>query len=111
MLIVGKDRNKIDICNGYSLKAVSYTHLDTVTVRIASIAPVKKKQPLDAPVVYESNASTVFTLGGAATLYGSGKGNYQNIELAAEVISMNLDSSTVHAYGIKVNVSPGIGSL
>ena len=42
-----------------------------------------------------------FTLGGAATLYGSGKVNYQNIELAAEVISMNLDSSTVHAYGIK----------
>ncbi len=34
-------------------------------------------------------------------LYGSGKVNYQNIELAAEVISMNLDSSTVHAYGIK----------
>ena len=29
------------------------------------------------------------------------KVNYQNIELAAEVISMNLDSSTVHAYGIK----------
>ena len=74
---------------------------DTVTVRIDSIAPVKKKQPLDAPVVYESNDSTVFTLGGAATLYGSGKVNYQNIELAAEVISMNLDSSTVHAYGIK----------
>jgi hypothetical protein len=40
-------------------------------------------------------------VGGAATLYGSGKVNYQNIELAAEVISMNLDSSTVHAYGIK----------
>ena len=40
-------------------------------------------------------------MGGAATLYGSGKVNYQNIELAAEVISMNLDSSTVHAYGIK----------
>ena len=74
---------------------------DTVTVRMDSIAPAKKKQPLDAPVIYESNDSTVFTLGGAATLYGSGKVNYQNIELAAEVISMNLDSSTVHAYGIK----------
>ncbi len=74
---------------------------DTVTVRIDSVAPVQKKQPLDAPVVYESNDSTVFTLGGSATLYGSGKVNYQNIELAAEVISMNLDSSTVHAYGIK----------
>lgn len=73
----------------------------TDTVRIDSVAPVKKKQPLDAPVIYESNDSTVFTQGGAATLYGSSKVNYQKIELAAEVISMNLDSSTVHAYGIK----------
>ena len=73
---------------------------DTVVVRVDSAAPTKK-QPLDAPVIYESNDSTTFTLGGAATLYGSGKVNYQNIELAAEVISMNLDSSTVHAYGIK----------
>ena len=84
-----------------SLQGNDSLKADTVTVRIDSIAPVKKKQPLDAPVVYESNDSTVFTLGGAATLYGSGKVNYQNIELAAEVISMNLDSSTVHAYGIK----------
>ena len=73
---------------------------DTVVVRVDSVAPTKKP-PLDAPVIYESNDSTTFTLGGAATLYGSGKVNYQNIELAAEVISMNLDSSTVHAYGIK----------
>ena len=73
---------------------------DTVVVRVDSVAP-PKKQPFDAPVIYESNDSTTFTLGGAATLYGSGKVNYQNIELAAEVISMNLDSSTVHAYGIK----------
>ena len=73
---------------------------DTVVVRVDSVAPTKK-QPLDAPVIYESNDSTTFTLGGAATLYGSVKVNYQNIELAAEVISMNLDSSTVHAYGIK----------
>ena len=73
---------------------------DTVVVRVDSVAPTKK-QPLDARDNHESNDSTTFTLGGAATLYGSGKVNYQNIELAAEVISMNLDSSTVHAYGIK----------
>ncbi|WP_289198025.1 putative LPS assembly protein LptD [Bacteroides acidifaciens] len=84
-----------------SLQGKDSLKADTVTVRIDSVAPVQKKQPLDAPVVYESNDSTVFTLGGSATLYGSGKVNYQNIELAAEVISMNLDSSTVHAYGIK----------
>ena len=94
-MITSNTAQKDSLQGSDSLKA------DTVTVRIDSIAPVKKKQPLDAPVVYESNDSTVFTLGGSATLYGSGKVNYQNIELAAEVISMNLDSSTVHAYGIK----------
>lgn len=94
-MITSNTAQKDSLQGNDSLKA------DTVTVRIDSIAPVQKKQPLDAPVVYESNDSTVFTLGGAATLYGSGKVNYQNIELAAEVISMNLDSSTVHAYGIK----------
>ena len=94
-MITSNTAQKDSLQGSDSLKA------DTVTVRIDSIAPVKKKQPLDAPVIYESNDSTTFTLGGAATLYGSGKVNYQNIELAAEVISMNLDSSTVHAYGIK----------
>ena len=73
---------------------------DTFVVRLDFVARTMKL-PMVAPVVYESNDSTTFTLGGAATLYGSGKVNYQNIELAAEVISMNLDSSTVHAYGIK----------
>ena len=62
-------------------------------VRVDSVAPTKK-QPLDAPVIYESNDSTTFTLGGAATLYGSGKVNYQNIELAAGGDSMKFDRRT-----------------
>ena len=75
-MITSNTAQKDSLQGSDSLKA------DTVTVRIDSIAPVKKKQPLDAPVVYESNDSTVFTLGGSATLYGSGKVNYQNIELS-----------------------------
>ncbi len=73
--------------------------LPTDTLKIDSV-PRKKKQPLDAPVIYEANDSTVFTQSGYAHLYGSGKVNYQKIELGAEVISMNLDSSTVFAHGI-----------
>ena len=73
---------------------------DTMRIAIDSIPAKKEKQALDAPVIYESNDSTTFTLGGAATLHGSGKVNYQNIELTAEVISMNMDSSVVHAYGV-----------
>ncbi len=59
-----------------------------------------KKQPLDAPVVYEASDSIVFTKGGYAHLYGDGKVNYQNIELTSGVITMNMDSSTVFARGV-----------
>ena len=43
MLIVGKDRNKIDICNGKSLKdcPVSYTHL-TLQTKLERQIPVLK---------------------------------------------------------------------
>ena len=58
----------------------------------------KKKQPLEAPVKYEANDSISFEQGGYAHLYGAGKVNYQKIELAADVITMNMDSSTVYAH-------------
>ena len=63
----------------------------------------KKNEGLDAPVTYEANDSLVFTQNGYAHLYGEGKVNYphQNIELTAEVITMNLDSSTVYAHGVE----------
>ena len=60
----------------------------------------KKKEPLDAPVIYEANDSIVFTEGGFAHLYGQGKVNYEKIELTSEVITMNMDSSTVFARGV-----------
>lgn len=66
-----------------------------------ALLPVKKKQPLDAPVIYEANDSIIFTGDGYAHLYGSGKVNYENIELTSEIISMNLDSSTVYARGVE----------
>lgn len=72
------------------------------TISGDSLKPVKKKkQPLEAPVTYEANDSIVFTQGGYAHLYGDGKVNYQKIELGAQIISMNLDSSTVYAHGVE----------
>ncbi len=59
-----------------------------------------KKEALDAPVVYEATDSIVFTKGGFAYLYGNGKVNYENIELTSQLITMNLDSSTVYAQGV-----------
>lgn len=66
---------------------------------VADSVPVKKKQPLDAPVIYEASDSIVFEQGGFAHLYGDGKVNYEKIELTSEIITMNLDSSSVYARG------------
>ena len=59
----------------------------------------KRKQELNAPVTYEASDSIVFTQGGFAHLYGKGKVNYEKIELESEIITMNMDSSTVYARG------------
>ena len=72
---------------------------DTIQLQPAG----KKKQPLDAPVIYEATDSIVFTQNGIANLDGDRKVNYQKIELAAEVITMNMDSSTVFTLKIIPN--------
>ncbi len=59
-----------------------------------------KPSALDAPVIYSANDSIVFEEGGFAHLYGDGKVNYENIELSAQIITMNMDSSTVYARGV-----------
>ena len=74
--------------------------LDSLFSDTLAVDTTKKKEPLDAPVVYEASDSIVFTKGGYAHLYGQGKVNYQNIELTSAVISMNMDSSTVYAHGV-----------
>ena len=59
----------------------------------------KKKNALNAPVFYEAKDSTVFS-NGLAFLYGQSKVDYEDIGLTAEVITMNMDSSTVFAHGV-----------
>ncbi|KAA6316285.1 LPS-assembly protein LptD, partial [termite gut metagenome] len=73
---------------------------DTLANDSLALTSPKKKQPLDAPVVYEANDSIVFTKNGYAHLYGKGKVNYEKIELTSEIITMNMDSSTVYARGV-----------
>ena len=51
----------------------------------------RKREALEAPVTYEANDSILFTQAGWGHLYGQGKVNYQQIELTADVISMNMD--------------------
>jgi len=62
--------------------------------------PKKKKDALDDPVTYESSDSMVWNNGGYASLYGNGKVIYQNVQLTAGVIKMQMDSSLVYADGV-----------
>ena len=48
-----------------------------------------KKDALDAPVIYEASDSIVFTKGGFAHLYGSGKVNYQSLRFRKGQLSEN----------------------
>ncbi len=64
-----------------------------------SIAPADstKKAGLEAPVEYKANDSIVMTAGNMAYLFGEGDVKYQQIQLQAEEIHMNMDSSLVFA--------------
>ena len=73
--------------------------LQTDTLSNDSVKGKKKKDAIDAPVYYECVDSMVWSRNGNAYLYGSSKVNYDNIELTASIISMNMDSSVVHATG------------
>ena len=81
------------------IEPVRSDSLTSDTIALDSVGK-KKKEPLDAPVIYEANDSIVFTEGGFVNLYGKSQVNYEKIELTAEVITMNMDSSTVYAHGI-----------
>ena len=59
----------------------------------------KKRDELEAPVVYQSQDSMVWYKNGNAYLYGDGQVNYQKIELKANEITIDLDNSTVYAQG------------
>ena len=85
--------------------AVTFSLSDTLAVDTSVVSvdtlevKVPKKDAIDAPVFYESADSMVWSTDGNAFLYGSGKVVYDKIELTADVISMNMDSSVVHAFG------------
>ena len=84
--------------------------LDSLGMDSLAADTTKKKEPLDAPVIYEASDSIVFTKEGYAHLYGEGKVNYQNIELTSAVITMNMDSSIVYATGVTDTAGVETGS-
>ena len=80
-------------------KAIQWN--DSVAAAEDSIRNAQKSRgALEAPVVYEAKDSMTFFMNTKnAFLYGDADVKYQNIELTAENITMNMDSSIVHAIG------------
>ena len=63
----------------------------------------KSKSALDQPVSYSATDSMTYEAGiSRANLYGSGKVNYMNLELQADLITMNLDSSMFMPWGARI---------
>lgn len=75
---------------------------------VDSDSVVEKKQAIDAPIKYEASDSIIYTRNGFAYLYGKAKVNYQDIQLEAAVIKMNIDSSMVFAEGRKDSLGTSI---
>jgi hypothetical protein len=76
-----------------------------------TVAPApRRSNALDDPVIYESNDSMIWDYGGYASLYGNGKVNYQNIQLTAAVIRMQMDSSLVYADGVPDSMGNWVGT-
>ncbi len=64
---------------------------------LATDSVPRRQNALDAPVEYQATDSIVMTSGNWAYLFGDGDVKYQQIQLQAEHIQMNLDSSIVFA--------------
>ena len=72
--------------------------LRTDSVRVDSVKP--RKAGIDSPVEYQATDSMVYDAHtGLVTLYGKAQVNYLNMQLDAAEITMNMDSSLVHAQG------------
>lgn len=80
------------------LKSVDSILVDSVMTDTVQ-APPPKKSPLEDVVKYTANDSIVFLSNNQAYMYGQGVVTYQDIELDADEIRMNMDSSTVFAIG------------
>lgn len=103
------------IVDGYHSNSASRTVLKADSIAIGKNGPVQwndsiaqaedsiqksRKSALEDPVAYEAKDSIVFYMDSKnAFLYGNAKVEYQNITLQSENITMNMDSSLVHAVG------------
>ena len=74
-----------------------------------SVSPKKKKAGLTSVVDYKANDSIVFTHGNEVYMYGKGVVQFDGMELNADQIEMNMDSSLVYAVGRPDSVGDIVG--
>ena len=70
------------------------------TTRQDSTSTPKKKSSLTAPVKYNAKDSIVLYKAGNAYMYGEGSVQYENMELTADYIHLNADSTKIDAHGV-----------
>ena len=70
------------------------------SVQVDSVPQKQREAGIDAPINFVAKDSMVYDAGtGLAFLYGEADVKYQNMQLTAARITMNMDSSTVRADG------------
>ena len=96
-------REIVDTTKMDSLQLAIYHHNRAIddSIRLDSINR-QRANGINSPVQYEASDSLVYNAKSkTALLYGQSKVKYENMDLEAEKIHMSLDSSVVHATGIR----------
>lgn len=88
--------------------------IDTITVSDDSLVvdsvSEEREEPLEAPVSYQAADSIVWVIQDSkAYLYKDSKVDYDKIGLTAEQITVDIDTKTVHANGVKDSVGTLVG--
>lgn len=106
-LSIGAQPSNIDSISSRKSQAIQWN--DSLA-QIEDSIQKSRKNALEDPVAYEAKDSIVFMMDSKnAYLYGNGKIDYQNITLTSENITMNMDSSLVHAVGVTDSLGNLIG--
>ena len=103
-------REIIDTTKMDSLQLAIYRHNKQIddSIYLDSLNR-QKKNGIDAPVTFSANDSMVYDAQNkTAFLYGTSNVKYENMDLKSERIYLNMDSSLVHATGMRDTATKGL---
>lgn len=106
-------REIIDTTKMDSLQLAIYRHNKQIddSIYLDSLNR-QKKNGIDAPVTFSANDSMVYDAQNkTAFLYGTSNVKYENMDLKSERIYLNMDSSLVHATGVRDTATKGLTGI